>query len=195
MGMELGDYIEAQGYHIIELPESLYNGGISVINLGMGRLLVSDPEIAKLLREDSKFKGSVQLLDQHFSYAFLGKSSLVFRSRAPEASLEMKPLAGKVERVWDVTKVETPAQTTDTVLMVAPIGFQTNLQTAVDNHFMHKSNETANEIERKALLEFSAFHRNLTDAGVKIVLFAAERFHKTPDAVFPKQLVFDSSQI
>jgi len=81
---------------------------------------------------------------------------------------------------------ERTQRTTDTVLMVAPIGFQSNEETAQDNHFMHSlTSEEDTGIERKALAEFSHLHRALTSAGVNVVLHAAERHHHTPDAVFP----------
>jgi len=71
------------------------------------------------------------------------------------------------------------------VLMVAPVGFQTNLETAADNFFMKKVNNSKDEIEHKALLEFSNMHHLLTNAGIQVILFSSERFHNTPDSVFP----------
>jgi len=88
-------------------------------------------------------------------------------------------------RVWDTSRATVASRTTNTILMVAPIGFQLNEETAQDNHFMHRPKEEALDTERKALAEFSGLHRALTAAGVNIVLHAAERHHKTPDAVFP----------
>lgn len=90
-----------------------------------------------------------------------------------------------VARVWDTSRAPVASRTTDTILMVAPIGFQLNEETAQDNHFMHRPKEQALDTERKALTEFSGLHRALTAAGVNILLHAAERHHNTPDAVFP----------
>lgn len=76
-------------------------------------------------------------------------------------------------------------QTTNTILMVAPVGFKTNAETAQDNHFMKKHNLSPDDLEAKALREFSEAHLRLTKAGVKVVLFCNERWYGTPDAVFP----------
>jgi len=78
-----------------------------------------------------------------------------------------------------------PTQTTNTVLMVAPVGFCTNPETIVDNHFMKKSSQSSMDIERKALTEFSGLHLKLRNAGINISLHSAEHFHGTPDATFP----------
>ena len=114
-----------------------------------------------------------------------------------------------VARVWDTSRAAVASRTTDTILMVAPIGFQLNEETAQDNHFMHRPKEQALDTERKvracvcrvwcralshsvadcvvvgqALAEFSGLHRALTAAGVNILLHAAERHHNTYAAPF-----------
>jgi len=50
---------------------------------------------------------------------------------------------------------------------------------------MKPSTLSPEEIERKALSEFSGLHLKLYNAGIRVVLHCAERFHDTPDAVFP----------
>jgi len=189
MGIEFGNYIEEQGYHIIEMPETLFKDGLSIINLGLGQLLVPDQEVADIIRSDSHFKGSVEVMhlekDILFNYDFISKSSLIYRQSSPEAIHKFSAPNENISRVWDTCTNPTARQTSDTILMVAPVGFQTNVETAADNYFMKKALQNALEIERKALLEFSALNKALTSAGVKVVLFSSERFHKTPDAVFP----------
>jgi hypothetical protein len=189
MGIELGDYLEDQGFHVIEIPEDLFKDGFSIVNLGGGRLLVPDPEIADLIRADTNFHGTVEIMplekDNLFNYEFVSRSTLIFRKSVPAYEHKFSNGKESYTRVWDTITVTTAPQTTDTILMVAPVGFQTNVETAVDNYFMKKAHESALEIERKALLEFSALHKALTSAGVRVVLFCSERFHKTPDAVFP----------
>ncbi len=54
-----------------------------------------------------------------------------------------------VARVWDTSRAAVASRTTDTILMVAPIGFQLNEETAQDNHFMHRPKEQALDTERK----------------------------------------------
>jgi arginine deiminase len=189
MNVELGDYLEDQGFHVIEIPEDLYKDGFSIVNLGNSQLLVPDQEIADLIRSDNHFKGTVEVMplekDNFFNYEFVSRSTLMFRTPTREAHHTFPSVKESLSRVWGTTPVPAACQTTDTVLMIAPVGFQTNIETAVDNYFMKKVQESALEIEKKALLEFSALHKVLSSAGVRIVLFCSERFHKTPDAVFP----------
>jgi hypothetical protein len=51
--------------------------------------------------------------------------------------------------VWDTSRAAVASRTTNTILMVAPIGFQLNEETAQDNHFMHRPKEEALDTERK----------------------------------------------
>jgi len=77
------------------------------------------------------------------------------------------------------------AQTTSTVLMVRPVDFAFNEQTAVDNEFQHKPE---NDVNSKALAEFQAAVEVLRDGGVNVLVLEGSKnpqFAKTPDAVFP----------
>ena len=76
-------------------------------------------------------------------------------------------------------------QTSNTILIVAPIGFCSNLQTLQDNYFMKASAASFKDVEQMALLEFSAFHRTLRSEGVNVVLASNERFYNAPDSCFP----------
>lgn len=185
MGVEFGDYLKMLGFHVILLPDNLYHGGISIINLGEGRLLAPEKEVAVLLQADPVFGGTVEVLDNPLTYDFIHRTSTMFRTPTPSAVPDFFPAVQVDKRVWSSRDYSSPPRTASSVLMVAPIGFQTNVETAADNYFMKRSNSSVLEIERKALLEFSAFHRGLVNAGVQVVLFSSERFHRTPDAVFP----------
>jgi len=193
MGIEFSEYLESLGFKVIVIPERLYNNnGLSICNLGEGNLLTPDQEVADLLRASPHFKGTIETIDLHGSkskYDLIAKSCLVFRTPTEGASMltrqELQSLKD-VGKVWDTDRSGKRQQTANAVLMVAPIGFQTNEETAMDNYFMKRlASQSALEIERKALLEFSGFHRALTEAGVTVILHCSERFHKTPDAVFP----------
>lgn len=54
-----------------------------------------------------------------------------------------------VERCWYTSKDARIHQTTNTILMIAPVGFKTNAETAQDNYFMHKHNMTPDQVEAK----------------------------------------------
>ncbi|KAL6077553.1 Amidinotransferase [Balamuthia mandrillaris] len=194
--VEFYQYVSEQGLHVIKFPAELHEtGGLSIYNLGMGRLLTLNQDIADLIQGSPAFDGQVEVLDSKHSlaYDFTSMTSLIFR-RDTEGSVKVqnpKPLAMKKRNlaalVWD-SRVNLDGklrQNTNTILMVAPVGFQTNEETLQDNYFMHRTATSSVQIEKQALLEFSGFHKKLVLAGVNVVLYSSERFHRTPDAVFP----------
>jgi len=76
------------------------------------------------------------------------------------------------------------------VLMVKPVDFGYNVETALDNEFMHKINEDAERIKIEAIAEFEESVRRLREAGVTVVVhdkFKHRNLERifTPDAVFP----------
>eukprot|EP00124_Ichthyophonus_hoferi_P002225 Ihof_evm5s143 gene=Ihof_evmTU5s143 len=190
MDVELSKYLEELGFNIIRLPESLYGNGIGIVNIGEGHLIVNNPELATLITSESGFKGKVEVIDCKWDsamYRTLMKSTLVFRHTTPTAHHTFPKVHG-YKRPWAPKlggEGAKPSQTTNQVLMVSPVGFCTNPQTAEDNHFMNKSEMSPYEIEKKALVEFSGVVAELTKAGVTPVIFANERWYNTPDAVFP----------
>jgi hypothetical protein len=66
------------------------------------------------------------------------------------------------------------------VLMVAPVGFGRNEETAKDNQYMRATSLAQTEIERRALDEFSLTHLELVSRGVKVMLF---RFVETSQLI------------
>ena len=188
-GMELGEYLTKElGLELIEVPDELYTPGFGVMNFGMGDLLVQDDRLVSLLKESSAFHGTITKVDTKFTYELFQRSSLMFRRPVAESHIERFRSAdlGEPQNFLSFLPMERgPRHSTSCVLMVAPVGFQTNAETFQDNYFMQKTGDSVGEIERKALMEFSALHLALTSRGVRVVLFTSERFHKTPDAVFP----------
>eukprot|EP00128_Syssomonas_multiformis_P005459 Colp12_sorted_trinity150504_noHs@29547 len=78
------------------------------------------------------------------------------------------------------------AQSTNTILMIAPTSFYQNLQTLADNYFMRANQKlTKQEIQHSALQQYAKLQSVLKGAGVQVLLFNHEAFHDTPDAVFP----------
>mmetsp|Transcript_23003 Transcript_23003/g.31958 ORF Transcript_23003/g.31958 Transcript_23003/m.31958 type:complete len:488 (+) Transcript_23003:59-1522(+) len=84
-------------------------------------------------------------------------------------------------------------QSTNQVLMVAPTGFQSNLQAAEDNHFMAdaaggqgKVVPPEGALRRKVLEEYMGLYKVLVDqAGLQVNLMSHDDSHGTPDACFP----------
>ncbi|MBP0612151.1 amidinotransferase [Chryseobacterium sp. cx-311] len=78
-------------------------------------------------------------------------------------------------------------QTTDTVLMIEPVAFGYNAQTAENNYF--QVNVQNEETQKKALAEFSAFAAKLAEKGVNVIKVQDTLDPHTPDSIFPNNWV------
>jgi len=78
-------------------------------------------------------------------------------------------------------------QSTDTVLMIEPVNFGFNPQTAVNNYF--QVNDRSKEIQKKALKEFLNFVEKLQDSGVNVIKIKDTLEPHTPDSIFPNNWV------
>lgn len=84
---------------------------------------------------------------------------------------------------------DTPVQITNTILMIRPVRFRMNEQTAVNNFFQEDLDLQNSEINRRAQQEFDAFVETLRAAGVR-VLVANDRYETdTPDSIFPNNWI------
>lgn len=80
-------------------------------------------------------------------------------------------------------------QTTNTILMVRPINFRMNEQTAVNNYFQEDLVIKNAEINAKAQKEFDAFVDKLSAVGVQVVVVQDDKELDTPDSIFPNNWV------
>jgi len=87
-------------------------------------------------------------------------------------------------------------QTTSQLLMIRPVAFEFNKETAVNNAFQQAgSNEAA---QQKALAEFDLFVEKLTNAGVNVTVVQDTPEPHTPDSIFPNNWIsfhWDGSMI
>lgn len=74
-------------------------------------------------------------------------------------------------------------QSTDSLLMVSPVGFAPDPETAADNAFQAAAEQDASAIDASAREEFSGVQAALVQAGVRLATF--EGRPDLPDAVFP----------
>ncbi|XCF06077.1 arginine deiminase-related protein [Tamlana crocina] len=81
------------------------------------------------------------------------------------------------------------SQTTNAILMVRPLNFRMNEQTAVNNYYQESANLLPAAITAKAQQEFDAFVEKLTEVGVNVVVVSDNEDTDTPDAVFPNNWV------
>ncbi|MCF8257735.1 MAG: amidinotransferase [Flavobacteriales bacterium] len=81
-------------------------------------------------------------------------------------------------------------QTTSHILMIRPVAFGFNEQTATDNHYqVQAKDQEAHVIQAKALAEFDRFVEVLTEADVEVTVVDDTRQPHTPDSIFPNNWV------
>jgi len=81
---------------------------------------------------------------------------------------------------------DSKTQTTDTVLMIEPIAFGYNEQTAVNNYFqVHQEGN----VQGKALEEFNSFVDKLRSKDINVITVKDTIDPKTPDSIFPNNWV------
>ena len=77
-------------------------------------------------------------------------------------------------------------QSADTVLMIEPIAFGFNEQTAVNNYFQIQQE---GNVQEKALQEFHFFVEKLRAKGINVITIKDTIEPKTPDSIFPNNWV------
>ena len=80
-------------------------------------------------------------------------------------------------------------QTTNTILMVRPVQFRMNEQTAVNNYFQEDLHIKNQEINARAQEEFDAFVDKLRAHGVKVIVINDRLETDTPDSIFPNNWI------
>ena len=77
---------------------------------------------------------------------------------------------------------------TNTLLMVRPVAFALNEQTAVDNFYQKKGTSEQNA-QKLALEEFDGFVKNLRAQGVVVEVLEDTLIPHTPDSIFPNNWI------
>lgn len=76
------------------------------------------------------------------------------------------------------------------ILMIRPVKFGFNTQTAESNSFQQKEDiDNAETIQKKALAEFNVFSNKLIDAGIDVVIYDDTVSPHTPDSIFPNNWI------
>lgn len=84
-------------------------------------------------------------------------------------------------------KIINNMQSTNTILMVEPIAFGYNAQTAVNNYF--QMNNESKETQSETLREFTAFVKKLRTKGINVITVKDTLVPHTPDSIFPNNWV------
>lgn len=80
-------------------------------------------------------------------------------------------------------------QTTSHLLMVRPVRFGFNAQTALDNAFQHPLSLPPEDVQARALQEFDTFLQLLREAGITVTVFEDTEEPHTPDSIFPNNWI------
>ncbi len=80
-------------------------------------------------------------------------------------------------------------QITNTILMIRPVNFRMNEQTAVNNYFMEDLEIKNQTINAKAQSEFDAFASALMLKGVNVIVVDDTKDPDTPDSIFPNNWI------
>lgn len=80
-------------------------------------------------------------------------------------------------------------QITDSILMIRPVAFRMNEQTAVNNYYQKSSNQSAEEIQNEAMAQFDHFVEVLRGKGINVIVVQDTVSPETPDSIFPNNWV------
>lgn len=80
-------------------------------------------------------------------------------------------------------------QTTNSILMVRPVNFRMNEQTAVNNYYQEDLSIKNVEINKKAQLEFDNYVNKLKSFGINVIVISDSLENDTPDSIFPNNWI------
>jgi hypothetical protein len=81
-------------------------------------------------------------------------------------------------------------QITNNIMMIKPVGFRYNEQTAVNNYYQNVlDNLTPEKIQKNALNEFNSLVEKLQSVSVNVVVIEDDKATDTPDSIFPNNWV------
>lgn len=80
-------------------------------------------------------------------------------------------------------------QTTNSILMVRPVNFRMNEQTAVNNYYQEALHIKNTEINKKAQLEFDNYVAKLRRFGIQVITIEDSLENDTPDSIFPNNWI------
>jgi len=82
------------------------------------------------------------------------------------------------------------SQITNTIIMIRPLSFRMNEETAINNYYQKELHTlSAETIQFRALQEFDAFVEKLINCGINVIVIDDSKETDTPDAVFPNNWV------
>ena len=80
-------------------------------------------------------------------------------------------------------------QTTNTILMIRPVNFRMNEQTAVNNYYQEELTLENSKINKKAQEEFDKYVFKLKSYGIHVIEVSDTEEFDTPDSIFPNNWI------
>lgn len=81
-------------------------------------------------------------------------------------------------------------QITNAIVMIRPVNFRMNEQTAVNNYYQKKLDKVLPAtVQAKALKEFDDFVTKLRDVGIEVIVIDDTPNPNTPDSIFPNNWI------
>tara|TARA_B100000965_G_C19539568_1_gene734941 strand:- start:510 stop:1442 length:933 start_codon:yes stop_codon:yes gene_type:complete len=81
-------------------------------------------------------------------------------------------------------------QITNNIMMIEPVSFNYNAETAFNNHYQINNTALSKEkIQEKALAEFKGFVSLLRSKNINVILFKDTENPSTPDSIFPNNWI------
>ena len=80
-------------------------------------------------------------------------------------------------------------QTTNTIVMIRPVNFRMNEQTAVNNFYQEEIELKNSLINKKAQQEFDVYVAKLRSFGIQVVVVSDNNEFDTPDSIFPNNWI------
>ncbi|MDD7914711.1 citrulline utilization hydrolase CtlX [Polaribacter ponticola] len=81
-------------------------------------------------------------------------------------------------------------QTTNTILMIRPVNFRMNEQTAINNYYQKVLDGILpSTVNNKAQIEFDAYVEKLKSYGVNVIVVSDTNEFDTPDSIFPNNWI------
>jgi hypothetical protein len=80
-------------------------------------------------------------------------------------------------------------QITDSILMIRPVNFRMNEETAVNNYFQEKINLDNALVNEQAQKEFDDFVQRLRAADISVTVVSDIKENNTPDSIFPNNWI------
>ena len=78
---------------------------------------------------------------------------------------------------------------TNTVLMIRPVQFRMNEQTAVNNFYQKNSDTLPETVNTKATQEFDSMVEKLRNANIQVIVVQDTKEFDTPDSIFPNNWI------